>query len=98
MCLDGLSTVANCLGHYCRLFATLHPVRESPAAAQTVLAPSQTVLESLQVPKRSGRLSSSLRLVPRQSLHRRRLSESLLQVPRRSGKILAPSGSLLHVP
>ncbi|KAH3738451.1 hypothetical protein DPMN_045085 [Dreissena polymorpha] len=80
-------------------FAILHTVWESPAAAQAILAPSQTVLESLQVLQRSGRLAGSLRLVPRQSWHRRRLSGCPLQVPRRSGRISctvweSPAGAL----
>ncbi|KAH3704715.1 hypothetical protein DPMN_079777 [Dreissena polymorpha] len=69
--------------------ATSQTVWESPAAAHTILAPSQTVFVSLQMPRRSGRLSGSLRLVLRQSWHRRRLSKSLLQVPRRSGENLS---------
>ncbi|KAH3784791.1 hypothetical protein DPMN_162862 [Dreissena polymorpha] len=59
----------------------LKTVWKSPAGVRTVLAPSKTVFESLQMPHRSGNLSGSLRLVPGQSWHRRRLSESLLQVP-----------------
>ncbi|KAH3826643.1 hypothetical protein DPMN_128552 [Dreissena polymorpha] len=76
-CLGTVADLESIVGAQTSLAAS-QTVCEYPSAAQTVFAPSKTVLESVQVPHWSGRRSGSLRLVPRQSWHRRRLSARLL--------------------